>query len=111
MEKRDEQFKKDLEYMLQLLKRVEYLEKKAKDQLETIDSLTKENARLLYEYEDSKLQRDTPLPYKWRYDGKRTYQFCPKCEMMISNWQSYCHACGQKIGKGQSVAEMEIKNE
>lgn len=111
MEKRDEEFRKDLEYMLRLLKRVECLEKKTTEQLDEIDKLREENRRLLYEYPTSLLKRDEPLPYKWRYDGKRTFQFCPKCEMMISNWQSYCHACGQKIGQGNPLPEMEIKNE
>lgn len=110
MEKQDENFRKDLEYMLRLLKRVEYLENKAKDQLDQISTLEAENRTLKYEYADSKRNRDKPLPYKWRYDGQRTYLYCPKCEMMVSNWQSYCHACGQKLGK-KVLPEMEMKNE
>ena len=110
MEKQDENFRKDLEYMLRLLKRVEYLENKAKDQLDQISALEDENRKLKYEYPDSKRNRDKPLPYKWKYDGERTYLFCPKCEMAVSNWQSYCHACGQKLGK-KVLPEMEMKDE
>ena len=66
--------------------------------------LEEENRKLKYEYEDSKLNRDNPLPYKWELEEhtveRRLLMFCPKCEMRISNLQNYCHACGQKIGKG-----------
>lgn len=74
-----------------------------------IDRLDKENAKLKYEYEDSKLNRDKPLPYKWTTSGGHLLMFCPKCEMGIANWYGYCHACGQKIGKGNPQPEMEIR--
>lgn len=109
MEKRDEEFRKDLEYMLRLLKRVEYLEKKATKQLDQIDKLREENRRLLYEYPTSLLKRDEPLPYKWTKKGGHFLMFCPKCEMGIANWYNYCHSCGQKIGQGNPLPEMEIR--
>ena len=111
MENKDEEFRKELEYMLRLLKRVEYLERKATDQLNQISELEAENRTLKYGYEDTKLQRDIPLPHKWRYDGQRTYLYCPKCDCMVSNWQGYCHCCGQKLANGNLLPEMEIKDE
>lgn len=75
--------------------------------------LEEENRKLKYEYEDSKLNRDKPLPYKWRTVGPPDHRhfpmFCPKCEMGIANWYNYCHACGQKIGQGNPQPEMEIR--
>ena len=75
-----------------------------------IDRLDRENAKLKYEYEDSKLNRDKPLPYKWA-KGREAglFMYCPKCEMGISNWYNYCHSCGQKIGEGNPQPEMEIR--
>lgn len=111
MEKQDENFRKDLEYMLRLLKRVEYLENKAKDQLEQIDKLQTENNRLKYEYADSKRNRDKALPYKWSLDGIRMRQMCPKCDANITNWQRYCEHCGQKIKQGNPLPEMRVEDE
>lgn len=97
--------------VLDLFRKIENLEKDREKQDEYIRQLETENRKLKYEYPDSKRKRDKPLPYKWRYDGIITYQFCPKCGMMISNWQGYCHACGQKIMQGSPLPENEIKNE
>lgn len=72
-------------------------------------ALEEENRKLKYEYEDSKLNRDNSLPYKWTTRVGYMVMFCPKCEIIISNWQRYCHACGQKIGKGNPQPEMEIR--
>ena len=72
--------------------------------------LDEENRKLKYEHEDSKLNRDKPLPYKWAKGRKAgLFMYCPKCEMGVSNWYNYCHACGQKIGKGNPQPEMEIR--
>ena len=74
-----------------------------------IDRLRDENNKLKYEYEDSLLNRDKPLPYKWRKSVGCMFEMCPKCEGMISNWQNYCHFCGQKIAHGNPLPEMEVK--
>ncbi len=76
-----------------------------------IDRLRDENSKLKFEYEDSLLKRDEPLPYKWQMKGGHMFQMCPKCEGMISNWQNYCHFCGQKIQHGNPMPEMEAKEE
>ena len=109
MDKRDQELKKDVERILSLFRRLEFLEKKAVEQLEIIEQLEKENRKLKYEYDDSLLERDQPKPYKWRNGQHGLLQYCPKCEMLISNWQGYCASCGQKIKQGNPVPEMEIK--
>lgn len=81
-----------------------------------IKKLETENRKLKYEYEDSLLNRDKPLPTKWR---KRTFtngeslveMFCPKCDNRVANWYSYCNECGQKLAEGNLMPEMEIKEE
>lgn len=97
-----------LEYGLYIVRENERLKKGIARKEELINALQKENSKLKYEYEDSKLNRDNPLPYKWKHRGERLFMFCPKCEMSISNWQGYCHICGQKIGKGNPQPEMEV---
>lgn len=109
MYKQDEELKKEIENLLSLFKRLEFLERTAVDQLETIERLEAENRKLKFEYNDSLLERDQPKPYKWRKGKGGFTQYCPKCEMIISNWQRYCASCGQKIGQGNPVPEMEIK--
>lgn len=90
----------------ELLVTCEHLEKETERQKSYIRSLEAENSNLKYGYEDSKLKRDTPLPYKWKAKkGKTSMEnqfrmFCPKCGFSITNWQNYCHMCGQKILKG-----------
>ena len=100
-----------LEYGLDLVREKNRLERGIARKEEIINALQEENSKLKYEYEDSKLNRDKPLPYKWTRGGDRFFMFCPKCAMSITNWQDYCHACGQKIGKGNPQPEMEILGE
>lgn len=111
MTSRDELFKKDLEYKLNLLKRVGYLENKVNDQYKHIQQLEEENKKLKYEYPDSKRKRDVALPYKWAKKGVHLLMFCPKCGMGIANWYRYCNACGQKIKQGNPLPEMEKRTE
>lgn len=108
---KDEELKRNIEQLLSLFRRLEYLEKKAVEQLDEITRLQKENSTLKYEYEDSLLNRDKALPYKWRKYSGGIQQYCPKCEMVISNWQRYCASCGQKIEQGNPLPEMERKEE
>lgn len=111
MAERDNKLRKNIEDLLQMFSRVEYLEKKAQEQLERIDFLEIENRKLKYEYEDSLLERDNPLPYKWSTQRGFFQMFCPKCEMSVSNWFRYCPSCGQKIKSGNPLPEMEIEND
>lgn len=111
MVERDNKLRKNIEDLLQMFSMVEHLEKRAQEQLERIDFLEKENRKLKYEYEDSLLERDNPLPYKWGRKGGYFQMFCPKCELPVSNWFRYCPACGQKIENGNPLPEMEIENE
>lgn len=97
--------------ILELYKKVEYLERTKETMNEYQKKLEEENRKLKYEYSDSKKKRDKPLPYKWKQRGGLLLQMCPKCEMLISNWQNYCHACGQKIAQGNPLPENEIKDE
>lgn len=98
----------------ELLNKCEYLEEKTARQNAYINSLEDENRKLKYEYEDSKLKRDVPIPYKWKAKKGKTsmenqfYMFCPKCDCSITNWQNYCHMCGQKILKGNPQDDMGI---
>ena len=101
--------KEAVKMVLRLFDENERMEKKIDEQEKYIDDLNAEIRRLRYEYPDSKLKRDTPLPYKWTKKGGHFLMFCPKCEMMIANWYNYCHSCGQKIGKGNPLPEMEVK--
>lgn len=84
----------------------EYLERERLKERERALKLEKSLHKFKYEYEDSKLQRDVALPYKWKAKkGKTSMEnqfrmFCPKCGFSITNWQNYCHMCGQKILKG-----------
>ena len=97
-----------------LLDKCKWLEKKVEKQDDYIRKIEDENRKLKYEYEDSKLKRDIPLPYKWKAkEGKTSmenqfYMFCPKCEFSITDWQNYCHMCGQKILNGNPQDEMRI---
>lgn len=80
-----------------------------------IKQLEAESRKLKYEYEDSLLNRDKPLPTKWRKktfaDGQYwTQMFCPKCDNTVANWYSYCNHCGQKL-EGNLLPENEIKGE
>lgn len=105
------EFKREVNDILRLIEHAEWLERELGRQEDRNDALAEENRRLKYEYRDSKRKRDTPLPYKWRYEYGTTWQYCPKCECMISNWQSYCHSCGQKIKQGNPEPDMEIKDD
>lgn len=100
-----------LEQLLSLFATLERAEKLVLEQDEIITKLEEENRELKYEYEDSILNRDNPLPYKWKKKNGYFRQYCPKCGMSISNWQSYCSSCGQKIKKCNPLPEMEIKEE
>lgn len=106
-----ERLKSDVRAILELFNRNEWLELKIQSYEEYVKRLEEENRRLKYEYSDSKRKRDIPLPYKWRNEYGRVWQYCPKCEMLISNWQSYCHACGQKIKQGNPEPEMEMEHD
>ena len=102
-------FEKLLNYGLDLIGKAGRLEREIAEQEQYIQRLEKENRELKYEYNDSKLNRDKPLPYKWATSGGHMLMFCPKCGMGIANWYNYCHACGQKIGEGNPQPEMEIR--
>ena len=108
---RDKELRRDIEQLLSLFRRLEYLEKKAVELQENIGRLEEENRKLKYEYGDSLLNRDKAMPYKWKKRNGYFQEYCPKCEMMISNWQGYCASCGQKIRQGNPEAEMEMKEE
>ena len=108
---RDKELRRNIEQLLSLFRRLEYLEKTAVEQQENICRLEEENRTLKYEYGDSLLNRDKELPYKWRKYSGGIRQYCPKCEMVISNWQRYCASCGQKIQQGNPEPEMESKEE
>ena len=95
--------------ILDLIKEVECLKREKENTSKFISNLEAENRRLKYEYNDSLLKRDKALPYKWKRQNGILFQLCPKCEIMISNWQGYCHACGQKIKQGNPLPENEIK--
>lgn len=98
---------KEILWLYDAVDRQEMLLKQANDH---IDRLLDENNKLMYGYEDSKLNRDKPLPYKWRKRGEIMFELCPKCENIISNWQTYCHFCGQKIEQHTNpLPEMEVK--
>lgn len=103
---------KILEYaqrIVSLCRRVTFLENAIKDKSEYTRKLEEENRKLKYEYADSKRKRDKPLPYNWRMRGGNVRMYCPKCDTLISNWQRYCGACGQKIKQGKAEPENEIK--
>lgn len=100
-----------LESLIKYLKQVETLENLNAEYLRQIRKLEEENVKLKYEYEDSKRKRDKPLPCKWKKGKYGLFMYCPKCKMSISNWQRYCHSCGQKICKGNPLPEMEMLEE
>lgn len=96
--------------VLKAFKQIEIGEKQIDRLIKQVRTLEEENHRLTYEYPDSLLKRDEPMPYKWEKREKiGIVQMCPKCGMMISNWQNYCHSCGQKIANGNPLPEMEVK--
>lgn len=103
-----ERLKSDVQAILKLFTENEWLTLKVKSYEEYVKNLEAENRRLKYEYNDSLLKRDEPLPYKWRYDGTWTWQYCPKCDGSLNNWMNYCPNCGQKIKQGNPEKEMEI---
>ena len=82
----------------ELLATRERLEKETERQKGYLSRLQAENRKLKYEYEDSKLKRDVPMPCN---------MFCPKCNYSITNWQNYCHMCGQKIRSGNPQYDNE----
>ena len=95
--------------VLDLYKRVEYLEKTKDEMNEYARRLEEENRKLKYEYPDSKRKRDKALPYKWQRRNGLFVELCPKCGKMISNWQNYCEDCGQKIKQGNPLPENEVE--
>lgn len=91
---------------------VERLTRKQEEREQYIEALESEVQRLKYEYPDSLLKRDKPLSPKWMKSGKHLDLFCPKCGFLISNWQGYCHACGQRIAKRYKLLpENEVKTD
>lgn len=108
-EETEKAFKELLKYGIRLIERNEALKARVSRHERELDRFKKENVKLKYEYKDSKLNRDEPLPYKWIMSGEHMLMFCPKCEMGIANWYNYCHACGQKIRKCNPQPEMEIR--
>ena len=102
-------FEELLNYGLELIGKAGRLEREIAEQEQYIQRLEKENRELKYEYNDSKLNRDKPIPYKWMKIDRDFRMFCPKCEMSIGNWYRYCNSCGQKIGQGNPLPEMEIR--
>lgn len=100
--------------IIDLCNRYEWQIKNDERQREYIKGLEEENRKLKYEYSDSLLNRDKPLPVKWRREVFKNgegivRQFCPKCGMSVSNWYRYCLSCGQKLAEGNLLPEMEIK--
>lgn len=86
------------------------LKHKNESSAEYIKLLEEENRKLKYEYPDSLLNRDKPLPVKWTRKGAIRF-FCPKCGMSVANWYRYCNACGQRIAEENLLPEMEIKED
>lgn len=86
------------------------LQQKAEFRETYIRELEAEVRKLKYEYPDSLLNRDKPLPVKWKKEGYVRY-FCPKCGSSVANWYRYCNECGQKLAEGNLMPEMEIKEE
>lgn len=86
------------------------LEHKAEFRETYIRELEAEVRKLKLEYPDSLLNRDKPLPVKWKKEGYIRY-FCPKCGSSVANWYRYCNECGQKIADGNLLPENEIKGE
>lgn len=92
------------------------LEHKAENRENYIKELETEVRKLKYEYPDSLLNRDKPLPVKW---WKRTFaegqslvdMLCPKCGCHIANWYRYCSHCGQRIAEENLLPENEVKEE
>lgn len=84
----------------------EYLERSFSKEKERARKLENSLHKFKYEYEDSKLQRDVALPYKWKAkEGKTSTEnqfrmFCPKCGAELVDWYTYCAICGQKILQG-----------
>ena len=92
--------------VLSLCNQEEWLERQVDKLKVRIEELEAENRKLKYEYEDSLLERDTPLPYAWELVNGYLREYCPKCGAGISNWQRYCHDCGQKIKDGNPEENM-----
>ena len=95
-----------------LHKDIEWLQTINKGLVEEMSSKERRINELIVEHEDSRLKRDKPLKPKWKMIGeykKHVVNMCPVCEMMISNWQPYCHRCGQRIQEGNLDPNLEVK--
>lgn len=92
------------------------LEQKAEFRENYVKELEAEVRKLKYEYPTSLLERDKPLPVKWRkktfHDGQSWVDMlCPKCGNRIANWYRYCNHCGQRIAEENLLPENEVNDE
>lgn len=103
--------KEEAQEILDLFRERDYYKRKCEDLEKSYEEVEKERNNLLYKHEDSNLKRDQPLNAKFRYAKNRIFWLCPQCDGMISNWQKYCHFCGQLIGSKEYKPEYEVKEE
>lgn len=84
-----------------------------------ISQLLSEIADLRHNHEDSGLKRDQPMNCKYKlypitkgqFAGQtETQWFCPSCRMSVSNWETYCISCGQRLNR-KYLPELEVMDD